>query len=189
MRKKGVVLSIAVFTISTLAQNPPPGTISHPPAPARGAGGELGAGNLSFTNRAGTVYSVNQLAGQLQSLHSAIEQALPMITAFTETYSNSMGGQQSMAGKLSGILSGVLNRNTTNSTVNQNAPPSNNVVGTIEHLLNTNSPAAAPVNTNAFQDLVALENYLQPTLPILQRLTSGGATNQAAPGELPATGR
>ncbi len=95
MKMKGsIFVLVALFgSLSGYGQNPPPSTISQP-APATpdtnqsshpSATNLLSQSNLTFTNSAGTVFSVDQLAGQLQNLRQAVEQTLPMLTAFTQT--------------------------------------------------------------------------------------------------------
>src|SRR5437879_1412618 len=95
-----VVLNI-LGVISVWAQSPPPGTISR----ASGDTNQFGTGSAMFTNRFGATYSAEQLATQLQTLRSAVEQTLPQLTAYTESVSNSAStGNRSVVGTISEVL-------------------------------------------------------------------------------------
>jgi hypothetical protein len=183
--KKIIVLLIA-FTGSVYlwAQTPPPGTLSHPagvtnpPTPPTPGSmtNQFGASNLSFTNSAGGVYSVDQLASQLQSLRATVDQTLPMISAFTQNYSNSIGGPTTVGGAISGILSRVLKETNAPSASAQNAT---NLLMGLDQSLRRNAAGAAQSPIQA-QDLAALQQQLQSMPALLQRLHLGAATNQLA---------
>ncbi len=185
-----VTLALSAGIFPAWAQSPPPGTISRPPASAPSGGisqptpttptyNAAGQGNLTFTNNFGAVYSVNQLAGQLQALRQAVDQTLPMLGAFTQTYSNSLpAGQGTLGGAISGILSGVLNRNNTNAA--PSSTQGTNLLAVLQQMLTTNAPPSTPVNPTKFQDVVALQQRLQTIPPLLQTLNVGSTTNQFA---------
>jgi hypothetical protein len=141
----------------------------------------FGLGGLTFTNRSGVVYSADQMAAQMQNLRNAVDQTLPVLTAFNETYSNA-GSSQTLSGTLSGLLSGVLNRNSgqaTNSTgTSQTSSQLTNLVAGVQRLLTTNSTGSASINANTMRDLVALQTQLQSVDATLRTLNvSGSFTN------------
>jgi hypothetical protein len=155
-----------------------------PPAPgAATSPNQVGSSNLSFTNSAGGVYSVDQLAGQLQNLRASIDQTLPMLTAFTQTYSNAVsGGKTTVSGAISGIISKVLKETNAPNATAQNAAWGTNLLAALQQSLNRNAPAPAATPTRA-EDVAALQQQLQPVPGMLQRMNVGGSTNQlAAPG-------
>jgi hypothetical protein len=141
---------------------------------------ELGVGGITFSNRFGQAFSAQDLAAQLQNLRSAVDQALPILTAFNEHFSNSVaGGYQSVGGALSGIVSGVLNRNQAsgqNSSA-QNSMSATNLLALLHGLLNTNSNGATGASPTTYQDTVTLQNDLQPVATLLQRLVPGAYPN------------
>src|SRR3954471_24145982 len=69
------------------------------------------AGGLTFTNKQGQNFSVDQLANELKTLRSTIDQTMPMLLAFNESYSNNISSDGTLTGKISGLLSGALKRN------------------------------------------------------------------------------
>jgi hypothetical protein len=131
-----------------------------------------GTGALTFTNRQGQTYSVDQLANNLRILRSTVEETMPMLTAFTETHSNSVNGDKSWTGKLGGIVSGALNRNqNTNNAADQNSGRLNSLVTALQGMLgNNNSSATAPISANTIRDLEKLQTQLQPVASTLQNL-------------------
>jgi hypothetical protein len=194
MHRTILLLFVIVSALSTSAQTAPPGTISQPPAPPVSGTNELGPNNLSFTNHSGTSYSVEQLAGQLQNLRTSVEQTLPMLSAFNETFSNSVShGGSSVVGAISGILSGALDRKTANNTSGHSTT---NLLTVLQRLLTTNGPASTTINPNRVQDLNNLQKDLQPVASVLQSLNVAGSSGNrpsaepgSAPGGLTPTGR
>jgi hypothetical protein len=185
--KKGTFISLFLFLAGTgWAQNELPGLVSSQP----GTNVSQGAtGTSSFTNRAGTVYSTEQLSSQLQKLRSNIEQSLPMLMAYTETVSNAAAasGNRSLAGAVTEILSDVLNRrgNQTN-TSGGNFFSTSNVVGVLQGLLAPSTNTSSSINATALKDLADIQTELQSVNTKLQRLNVPG-TNTLAP--LTPTGR
>jgi hypothetical protein len=188
MSIKTILLGAAILAgLSAWGQTTPSGS-------TRATGGS----SVTFTNPVGGVYSADEFAVQLQNLQTAIEQTLPLLTAFTQTYSNSAagshsnsaaGGQKSVTGEVSGLLSNVLHQGATNATF---GPTGSNALTTLEGLLKTNASGTASTNANAetIQDLIALQNHLQSSMVILQKLNVGGSTSATnAPGAMAPTGR
>jgi hypothetical protein len=177
--KKIILLVPFVGMLSLLAQTAPvPPAAQSQPAGVPANQGEMGA--PMFSNQTGQSFSVDELAGQLQNLRTAVEQTLPVLAAFNQNYSNAFTGQ-SIGGKISGLLSGALNRNQQNTPAasGQNALSVSNVVTALQGLLNTNRAAASSVNPNTVRELIALQNDLQPVVSILQNLNVGNiSTNQ-----------
>ena len=189
IKKIFLIVATGLVTISAWAQATPPGTISRAPTGST-VTNQITTGN-AFTNRSGATYSTEQLASQLQSLRSVVDQTLPAVMAFTETASNSAtSGRSSIAGTFSQILSGVLNRNTNQTT---SAPAGGissqgtNVVGILQGLLTTNVPGSTAVNAEALRNLASLQAELQNVSATLQKLNVGGSTNFG--GGLTPTGR
>lgn len=134
-----------------------------------------GAAALSFTNKQGQSFSVDQLADQLKNLRSTVDQMMPMLQAFNETYSNSVSGEKTLTGRLSGLLSDSLRRNESatnggNSVSNQNSGRYGNVVDALQGLLSKNNPNSPPINANTVRDLETLYGQLQPVSSTLQNL-------------------
>jgi hypothetical protein len=176
-----VYLAVCLITISSKAQDTTASTPStEQPAPADAQGTSA----LTFKDGAGQSFSADQLANQLQNLRNAVDQTLPLLAAFNQNVSNSVGGRnETVRDAISGILSGAENKNTQRSP-----PPSgqssfsvSNVVGTLEGLLKTKHGGTMPANQSTVRDLATLENSLQPVASILQNLNvSGISTNQFA---------
>ncbi len=192
MKSELAVLVIVARTLSVWAQvTPPPGTISRPPNWNTGSvaptprNGDLGLGTLTFTNASGASYTVEQLAGQLQRLRSVVDEVLPSLAAFIETYSNSVpAGQRGLTGTISGILSGILNRNTNSSAGTTQG--GTNLLSALRGLLTTNAPAASipsAATQNTYAEILNLQNELQPIPSILQKLnvTGTAGTQYASP--------
>jgi hypothetical protein len=177
-KKTLLLLAATLVGISAQAQTAPPGTISQRPAASVNGTTQSASGTI-FTNRSGASYSTEQLATQLQNLRSAVDQSLPMVTAFTETASNAApSGARSLAGTVTQILSGVLNRNSgqTNSAAGISAGGTN-ILATLQGLLTTNSPASASFSADALRDLAGLQAELQNLSATLQRLNVSSGTN------------
>jgi len=114
-------LTLCLFvTFAAFAADPPQGTISKPQSSTTSSSDSTSSvGSQTFTDHAGKTYTVTQLAEQLQSLRATIDQSLPVLTAFNETYFEfHRNSDKSLGGKLSGVLSGVLNRNTSQNQNN-----------------------------------------------------------------------
>jgi hypothetical protein len=138
--------------------------------------GPLSASNITITNQTGATFSVTDLARQLQTLKASVEQTLPMLTAFNNRFSpaNTSSGSQGLAGTISRLFSGGKNNAQGQ---NQSSSEVSNVVAILHSLLSTNS-VGAPVafNPNTLNQLQTLQRALQPTVPILQNLTSSSGT-------------
>src|SRR5438046_797355 len=104
-----LLFSLVLGNLSAWAQ-PSSDVISRAPNTSNAESNQLGVANLNFTNRSGASYSADQLAARLQNLRKAVDQTLPALTAFNETFPSATN--QSIAGTISGILSGALNRNS-----------------------------------------------------------------------------
>jgi hypothetical protein len=185
------VAACAIVSLSGLAQTEstqlPTSSTQVPqaqPAPINnGQNYQLGTGGLTYSNRLGQTFSADELASNLQALRAAIDQALPALAAFNEHYSNSLtAGKQTVGGTLSGIVSDVLHKNQTagqSSTTTQTSLNTSNLLSVLGGLLNKNSTVTSGSGStpgNA-QDLVALQNDLQPVLAVLQRLNVGPSVN------------
>jgi hypothetical protein len=146
-------------------------------------------GGILFSNQAGQAYSTHDLAFQLQNLRAAIDQALPALSAFNQSYSNmNSGGNQTVGGALSGIVSDVLHRNqgSTQTGAGQSSTTSN-LLFALQGVLHPNNPTSANSATPNPQDLIALQNDLQPVLSVLERLNVNPAPNRV-PAPYPNSG-
>ena len=177
---------LAFASVSALAQTSPPGTISHPANQASSnadtsstasTSDDVSAGSLTFTNSAGVVYSVERLAEQLSQLRAVTDQTLPLLSAFTENYSNLANGNQTVAGRLSNILSGALNRDSgqTNAT-SQTSAQLTNLFGGLQKLLGKSPTNAIALDPTTVRELVTLQKDLQPVVADLQKLNVGPAS-------------
>jgi hypothetical protein len=179
------LLIVAATAKSLLAQSTP---VQAPPVssyPAYANTSQVGASGLSFSNRVGQVFSPEALASQLQNLRSSVDQILPVLMAFNESYSNALtgGSRSTVGGALSGIVSDVLHRNQTSSqasSTGQSVWGATNLLSMLHGLLSTNSNGAAGTAApgNA-QDLIALQSNLQAVDSILQRLNVSQNPNQS----------
>lgn len=182
-----------VFIISFLgictcwAQVSPPGTISGAP---RVGTTQQPESSGTFTNRSGASFSTAELGAQLQQLRGLVDQMLPVLSAYTETVSNTAGtASHTIGGAVTDILTGVLNRQgnqQSGSATGNNVFSSTNVINVLQGLLNTNSTGSSSGNKAALKDLTDLQNQLQALNATLQRLNISG-TNSA--GTLTPTGR
>lgn len=172
MTKNTVLLAVTLTALSTLAQ-PQPSPVSTPayPPPTTANTNQFGTpGGATFSNQAGQSFSAEQLASQLQNLRTAVEQTLPTLAAFNQSYSNSVSGGTD--GTVSGLLSRALNRDQPNNPApaGQTSLTFSNLVGALANLLSTNHTGATTMPQNTIRDLEALQNSLQPVVPILDRL-------------------
>lgn len=175
--KTPVLLLTGILTPLLLCAQPPP-----PPLPGNLSTmmentNRFGLGSETITNGAGEVFPPEVVEYQLTELHRAIEQTLPMLSAVTETYSNSAAAKQPGMGGMAGVLGGVLNRTTNNSTATPRANGNTNSLGQIVRaaLLAATTNSASSNLTDA-QSLAALQEHLQAARPLLQRL--GISTNR-----------
>jgi len=170
--KKTFLVLIPLGAISTLAQ------ITPSPASAVQQSLERGTNQQEvavFSSPNGQSFSAEQLAAQLQSLRSIVEQTLPVLGAFNQNYSNSLGGNQSIGGAISGLLSGALNKNQQSSSASaaHSSLSVSNVLASLQNLVSTNRTSSAPVSPNTLRDLVTLQNELHLVLSSLQNLNVG----------------
>jgi hypothetical protein len=187
MKKAPFILSLALGTVSVHAQNNTVpsaqlnqqptnynfqpgnagtyGTNANVPAPVN-----VSQGGITFTNKAGTVFSVDQLANQLRNLQSSVDQTLPTLTTFNETFvSGTEGG--TIGGALSNLVTSVLRKNNTTSS---GQIPSA-VTSLIAAMHGQGNAGSTSVPANATKDLITLQNELQPIPGLLQDLNPGGA--------------
>jgi hypothetical protein len=147
----------------------------------------LASGGSTFSNRLGQSFSTESLVAQLQNLRSVVDQTLPLIAAFNESYSNSAAPatRPTVGGALSGIVSDVLRRNESNQqgySGAQNTFGTTNLLTVLRGLLTTNANGTAGAPPANAQDLLALQASLQPVAAILQRLNVAPAMAQPNPG-------
>lgn len=130
-----------------------------------------------ITNSQGQVYSPDQIESQLVDLRTAVNQAMPALTAITEVYSNSTAGTQGgVVGGIAGVLGGVLDQNTNNNAIGQS---STNTLGRIlRDAISAASTNATTTNINQLRDFVILQSHLQAINPVFDRL---GVSSNAVP--------
>jgi hypothetical protein len=182
------VFIISFLGIAGWAQVSPPGTISSAP---RVGTTQQPESSGTFTNRSGASFSTAELASQLQQLRTLVDQTLPVLSAYTETVSNTAGtGNHTLGGAVTDILSGVLNRQgnqQAGGATGNHVFSSTNVVNVLQGLLTTNSTGSSSGNKAALKDFADMQNQLQALNATLQRLNITGTTNSA--GNLTPTGR
>jgi len=148
-------------------------------------------GGLVLTNQSGHVFSVAELNTRLQSLRTAVEQTLPMLSDFNQQ----AGATNRLAGAISGMLSGVLGKDGDRAGA---SPPSSgqrltNVLSALGALVSTNAQGSVAFDPATLRHLMALQRDLQPVAATLRELNI--STNQALPasgmppGGLTPTGR
>ena len=144
-------------------------------------------GGILFSNQSGQTYSTHDLAFQLQNLRAAIDQALPALSAFNESYSNmNNGGKQTVGGALSGIVADVLHRNQGQTGAGQSLSTSN-LLSALQGVLHPNTSTSSSNSNPDPQDLITLQNDLQPVISVLQRLNVNPAFNRGS-GQYPNSG-
>ena len=166
--------STGLAGLTATAQTTPntqPTTAAPAPAPAYnsqpGANTPLGGSSVTFTNTSGQAFTVEQLATQLRNLRAAVDQTLPMLTAFNQNAAN--GASQGLAGRLEGLVSNALNRNG-------GSPAMTNLLSSLRGMLGTQSGTTQATDAKTAQDLVTLQNDLQPIPSLLQGMNVGGST-------------
>jgi hypothetical protein len=161
MKTNALLLTVTLAAAAVSAQYPAAESDSRTIESESGAAGQ---------ETQGQTQSLQDLADQLSELRGAVEEALPILEAATETETNSAPGQTT-GGVLAGVLGNILRGNTNQAasgTVGQT-----NALGTIlRGVLGTNSLASA-ASTNSIQsDLLSLRNQLRSIAPVLDRLES-----------------
>jgi hypothetical protein len=160
--QKLLIFAVVLGAVTASAQNPPSGTISSTVNTSQ-----------SFTNRQGTAYSTEQLAGQFQTLRASVEDTLPLLSSYLESVSNTATtGGRSIGGTVTDILSGVLNRTANQNSGNNYQAQGTNVVRILQGLLGSTGSSAA-TNATSLRDLNTLQSQLQSVSSILQRLNVG----------------
>jgi len=192
MMNKAILFLLAISaTISAWAQTTP-GSASQSPASSTSSASQAGTGGLTFTNRAGATFSVDQLASQLRNLRSAVEQSLPVLTAFNENLAATNASNRGLTGTLSDLASGVLRKNSTQSTSgspDQTSSRWSEAVTVLRGLLTTNNAAggvnasSAP-NANTLRELATLQKNLESLIPLLQDLNGGTGFGGTGPSQV-----
>ena len=197
MKKMLSLLTLCLGAASIWAQNFP-ATNPQSEVGARGSTNNMtSSGGVTFSNQVGQSFSANQLATQLQTLRSAVDNTLPLLSAFNQSYSNSVSGTQGSASGVSGALSGIVNdvfhRNQGAQNNGQSFMSASNLLSMLHGLLNTNSTGAGSTPPANAEDLKTLQTELQPVAAVLQRLNVSPApttpNNGYSNGNLTPTGR
>lgn len=210
MKRAVFILSLALGAVSVFAQNNPvvqqqPNNYNNQPANAGTYNTNVSTPapvnvpqGVTFTNKTGTAYSVEQLANQLRTLQTSVDQTLPVLSAFNENFISGSDGA-SIGGALSNLVTSVLRKNNTSSSGQIPA-----AVTSLIAAMRGQSGGAISVPANATKDLATLQNDLQPIPGLLQDLNPGGtspnpsqiisspanaATTNGVPRNLAPTGR
>ncbi len=128
--------------------------------------------NPPATNTVATNLTVADLAAVLGNLQGAVQQALPALAAFNDSFV--FTNAPAPSGNFAVNLGSNFSRNVAaNFGANVAAPVAGSAPGVL------NSPASAPGSANAtLRALVVLQNEIQEILPVLDAL-NGGTTNAA----------
>src|ERR1051326_1495914 len=107
--KQRMLLWTAVLAVSSaVAQTPIGQQRISSPAPTNSIAAETNQfGGASITNQTGATYALNELAGQLGNLRTAVEQTMPALAAFNAQFATNnvaSSGSQELAGAISGVL-------------------------------------------------------------------------------------
>lgn len=140
-------------------------------------------GGMTFSNRNGQTFSVDQLAGQLRNLENDVQQALPALTAFNETFVTGTSGSSAggLGGALSNLVSGVLNRNSSQAS----SPALSNLVAALHSQGNYNSQNPVTVSQNTPRDLTTLQDDLNRLPPVFQSLgVTASASSPPSPSQV-----
>jgi hypothetical protein len=180
------ILSISALVVISALGQAQFATNSNPPSipqTSQSIPNQTNASQLSFTNRSGQVFSAEQLTTQLQQLRTVVDQTLPVLSAFNEEFAtNAAADNASLPNRIGSILSGIMTR--TNSTSGQSSTGLTNAIAILNGLLNTNAPGSVTMNPNTLNQLVTLQNNLQPIPGILQALNVGGAPSTPKPSDV-----
>ncbi len=185
MKRTLIFLAILATTYAGSASaqtTPAPGSvISAPRSPV--TPGQSSSGFLTFTNPAGGTFSVDQLDSQLRNLQLAVNQALPMLSAFNNQFTSNTGNQS-----LGGVLSRVFNRNgSTAQNPGTSGSGATNWLSALSGLFQNNANNPAGVDRTTLNELANLQKQLQPVAQTLQGLNPGAASASAAPGAFSST--
>lgn len=165
------LLLAPISLISIRAQTVPsstPTTVNQPRANYNSQLNTSTGSSMTFSNSSGQTFTVDQLANQLKMLRTAVDQTLPMLTAFNQS-SAATGSSQDIKGRLEGLVSGALSHNTSSPTVS-------NLLSSLKGVLGSNTNTASATDAKTLQDLATLQNDLQPLPPLLQSLNIGGSS-------------
>ncbi len=192
-----IMTLVSLVSASTVLAQSGSDRISRPRDNAPVQGATSPTGELTFTNRNGSTYNMADLTSRLQQLRTAVDQALPLLSAFNENFSNTASTQPGgLAGVISGIFSGRSSGNSQDhsGSSTRRSPALSNIVGALQGLLGTNAAgsrlAGPTVNTNTVHDLLALESELQPVASVLRNLNlNNGGTTPSSSTEQPSTPR
>lgn len=136
--------------------------------------------------------SVDQLAIQLQSLRSSVEQTLPVLTAFNQQ-AGATASTNGLGGALSGLISGIFGKNSNSASSATSGQRLTNVLSALGALVSTNSQGTVSIDSATLQNLAALEKDLQPVAQVMRNLNLGSTNQvtptQGTPGGLTPTGR
>lgn len=135
---------------------------------------QTAANSLSFSNSAGQVFTVQELAQDLRNLNDVVVKAMPALTAFNDAISGTPA-HQTLAGAISNLVSGTLNKNA--SQTNASPDPSSAMLNALVAEMRGQGAQTSP-NPNVAKDLVRLRNELQPVAPLLQTLVQTTPPNQ-----------
>ena len=163
------VLLAVVGIVSVWAQTTPssaPTSVNTPTANYNNQSSTAVSSSMTFSNSSGQAFTVDQLANQLKMLRTAVDQTLPMLTAFNQS---SAATGSSIKGRLEGLVSGALNHNTSSPTVS-------NLLTSLKGVLGSSTNTTSATDAKTLQDLATLQNDLQPLPPLLQSLNIGASS-------------
>lgn len=172
MKRALIILSSALTTATLWAQTAPivnqqaPGyTYTNPYTQNTPGYNNSGQSGMTFSNRNGMTFSVDQLATSLKSLQASLDQALPALTAFNESFV-AANGNSNLGGTISNLLSGVLHRNNNQNNNTGGSAAINNLLTALRQ----NSNGATTPNANSTRDLETLQSQLTSAQQSLQNL-------------------
>jgi len=140
---------------------------------------QTAANSLSFSNAAGQVFTVQELAQDLRNLNDVVVKAMPALTAFNNAISGTPA-HQTLAGAISNLVSGTHNKNA--SQTNAAPDPSSAMLNALVAEMRGQGDAQATPNPNVAKDLVRLRDELQPVAPLLQTFVQTTPANQPPDG-------
>ncbi|HWQ91730.1 MAG TPA: hypothetical protein VN673_08665 [Clostridia bacterium] len=165
MKRAVFVLSSAMVLAGALAQDRD--VISSPPERKGVTAGE----SLAFTNSAGQTYTLQELASELKNLRAAVEQAVPVISAFNQTHAGGVTNENLSLGGAIGEVLGALGREDSGANdATGSSRKGTNVVSVLEGLLGTNAPGTLSADERTLRELVTLEKNLKPVDEALEKL-------------------
>ncbi len=194
MRITVVKLIVLLAALSAYSQvSPEQQRISSTPPSVAGPGtsNTSSAGAILATNQSGQFISASEMTTQLASLRTAVEQTLPVLSAFNSGFATSQSGtlsSQELSTGISNLLASALGRGSNHNAAAGSGKWSSGLTnfasvvnGLIKTNASTNNADAVSIDPSTLGQLQTLQANLNAVEAILQNLRIG--SNAIGSGE------